>query len=272
MKRTLLEMTQEILSAMESDEVNSITDTVESNAVALLIKGVYYDICTEMNLFSNNSLFELNASGDILQPTLMTIPSNVMNVDWVEYDVQEDGDTYPDWQRITFVPLDEFLCRQNALRNDTSNVGEITFTLHGETFQTMYNSDRRPHSYTCVDDYTLLFDAYNSDLDTTLVKNKTRCSGAMIPVFTMSDTFTPDFNAQQFSYFFNKAKTRAFAELKQAPNQESAGEARNQKIILQKRKRTSENTPEVLRVGARYGRIAPMQAPYTIPNYLRQGD
>jgi hypothetical protein len=33
-KMTLLEMTQNILSAMNSDEVNSITDTVESLQVA----------------------------------------------------------------------------------------------------------------------------------------------------------------------------------------------------------------------------------------------
>lgn len=272
MKRTLLEMTQEILSAMESDEVNSITDTVESNSVALLIKGVYYDICTEMNIFSHNSLFELNASGNVSQPTLMTIPSNVTNIDWVEYDVKVTGDTYPDYQRIEFVPLDEFLDRQNALRNESADVGEMTFTLNGESFSTMYYDNRRPYCYTCIDDYTLLFDSYDADLDSTLQKSKTRCSGTLVPTFTMSDSFTPDFNAQQFSYFFNKAKTRAFAELKQAPNQESAAEARNQKIILQKRKRTSEDIPEVLKVGARYGRHAPMQAPYTIPNYLRQAD
>lgn len=272
MRYTNLEAVQLLASSLDSDEVNSVSDTVESNQLLLLLKSVYYDICTEINLAENNSLFELNASGDALQPTLMTIPSNVMRVDWVEYDVREDGDTYADWQRLEYVELDEFLGRQNALRNESADVGEMTFTLHAETFTTMYYDNRRPYYYTSVDDYTLLFDSYDADLDTTLTKAKTRCCGTMIPVFTMTDNFTPEFNAQQFSYYINRAKVRAFAELKQTPNAEAAGEARNQKIIMQKRKRTSENVPEVLRVGARYGRNAPMQAPYKIPNYLRQGD
>jgi len=272
MKRTLLEMTQEILSAMGSDEVNSITDTVESNSVALLIKGVYYDIATELDLCEHHSLFELNASGDSTQPTLMTVPSNVTNIEWVEYDVIEADETVSNYERIRFSPLDEFLTAQNALRNDDTTAAQIEFTLNGEVFSTYYNFDRKPHCYTTVDDYTLLFDAYNADVDTTLQKNKTRCSGSLIPTFSMVDTFTPDFNPQQFAYFLNKCKVRAFAELKQAENAEAGKEARNQKIILQKRKRIVENTPEVFRVGARYGRITPMQAPGTIPNYLKQGN
>ncbi len=272
MRYTNLEAVQLLLSSMDSDEVNSVADTVESNQVLLLLKSVYYDICSELNLSEHNSLFELNASGDIGQPTLMTIPSNVTRVDWVEYDVREDGDEFADWQKIDFVELDEFLTRQNALRNDTENTDEIEFTLNSETFTTMYYDDRRPYCYTSVDDYTLLFDGFNSSLESTLVKAKTRCSGTLIPAFSMTDNFVPDFNPQQFSYYINRAKVRAFAELKQAANQEAGREARNQKIILQKRKRTAENVPEVLRVGARYGRIAPMNAPYKIPNYLRQGD
>jgi len=272
MKRTLLEMTQEILNSMSSDEVNSITDTVESNSVALLIKGVFYDIATELNLLEHHSLFELNASGDSAQPTLMTVPSNVVHIDWVTYDVIEADETASNYEKIWFSPLDEFLSAQNALRNDDTTAAQIEFVLNGETFSTYYNNNRRPHCYTTIDDYTLLFDAYNADVDTTLQKNKTRCSGTLIPTFTMDDTFTPDLNPQQFSYFLNKCKVRAFAEIQQAENAEAGREARNQKIILQKRKRIVENTPEVLRVGARYGRTAPMQAPYSIPNYLRQGN
>ena len=272
MRYTNLEAVQLMLSSLDSDEVNSIHDTVESNQVALLLKSVYYDIATELNLYEHNSLFELNASLDADQPTLMHVPSNVTNIDWVEYDCRVDGDTYPDYQRIQFVPLDEFLTSQNSLRNETADVGEIEFTVHAETFTTMYYDNRAPQCYTSFDDYTLLFDSYDSTIDTTLQKSRTRCSGRMIPEFTMSDSFTPDFNPQQFAYYINRAKVRAFAELKQAPNQEAASEARNQKIMIQKRKRIVENIPEVYRVGARYGRTAPMNAPYSVPNYLRQGE
>lgn len=272
MRYTNLEAVQLILSSLDSDEVNSISDTVESNQVALLLKSVYYDIATELNLDEHHSLFELNASLDGTKPTLMYVPSNVVSIEWVEYNCKEDADEYADYQRVGYIGLDEFLTQQNSLRNETDNVGEMTFSVHGETFTTMYYDNKHPSCYTTLDDYTLLFDAYDASVDTTLQKSKTRCSGRMFPEFQMVDSFTPDFNPQQFAYYINRAKVRAFAELKQTPNQEAAKEARNQKIIIQKRRRIVENTPEVLRVGARYGRNAPMQTPYSIPNYLRQSD
>ena len=43
-KMTLLEMTQNILSAMDSDAVNSIGDTVESLQVADVIVETYYEL------------------------------------------------------------------------------------------------------------------------------------------------------------------------------------------------------------------------------------
>ena len=43
-KMTLLEMTQDILSDMDSDEVNSIATTSESLQIAQIIKTAYYNI------------------------------------------------------------------------------------------------------------------------------------------------------------------------------------------------------------------------------------
>ena len=41
MKFTLLEMVQEILSDMDSDEVDSIEDTVEAEQVATIVRSTY---------------------------------------------------------------------------------------------------------------------------------------------------------------------------------------------------------------------------------------
>lgn len=269
MKYTLLEAVQLILSAMDSDEVNSINDTVESYQVALLLKSVYYDIATELNIAAHDSLFELNASGDVAKPTLMTLPSNVTRWDWIEYDIIDTGETFSNYRRLEFMFLDDFLVLQNSLNGQTSNVGQMDFTSNGETFNVMYRTDKQPQWFTTFDDDTLLFDSYDNSVDTTLQKSKTRCSGAVYPTFTLSDTFTPDLHATQFAYYINRAKVRAFAELKQAANQEAARETRNQKIVIQKHKRTVIDKPEVLKVGARYGRRNPTQR---IPTILRQGN
>ena len=74
MRYTLKEMVDTILSAMESDEVNSISDTQESNQVVLILRSLYYDIANDIGLPEHSTFVELNASGDNTKPTLMTCP------------------------------------------------------------------------------------------------------------------------------------------------------------------------------------------------------
>ena len=94
------------------------------------------------------------------------------------------------------------------------------------TFPIFYFNDRFPTCYTTVDDFTLLFDAYNSDEDSTLQKSKTLCFGKLSPTFTLTDSFTPDLDAELFSLLLNEAKAQAFAELKQQQNPIAEGRSR----------------------------------------------
>ena len=48
-KMNLLAMTQDILSDMDSDDVNSINDSVEALQVAQIIKTTYYNIIDGKN-------------------------------------------------------------------------------------------------------------------------------------------------------------------------------------------------------------------------------
>ena len=48
-KLTLLQMTQDIMSDMDSDDINSINDSVEALQVAQIIKTTYYNIIDGKN-------------------------------------------------------------------------------------------------------------------------------------------------------------------------------------------------------------------------------
>ena len=255
MKMTLLELTQEILSSMESDEVYSINDTVESYQVALLLRGVYYYLATDIGLLEHESIFNLDASGDATKPVLMTVPNNVTRIDWVKYDKQDPAvDNGVVYLNTNFKPFDEFIEMQNGLQNVTADVSSMTQAGDtGTAFTFWYHTDRHPTWYTSFDNHTLIFDAYDSAIEITLQSSKTMCYGQVWPTFDLLDDFIPDLDITQFALFRNRAKVRAFAELKQAANQEAAGEARRQKIISQKRNRVVPDIPEVLKV-ARYGR------------------
>lgn len=254
MRKTLLEIVQLIASSLDSDEVNSISDTVESTQIAKIVESCYYDMITDITMPEHQSMFQLNASGNILKPTLMTIPQTVTHIDEIRYDNKLDTETNPDYQIVNWLPFYDFMMRQSALRNeDTSLVGVEDVVMNGETFKIMYRKTVMPQYYTTIDETTLIFDSYNSEVDDTLQKTKTLCKGTVYPSFTMNNSFTPNIDPTQFSLLINRAKVRAFKELKQQANEEAVGEARRQKIIVQKRKRKVPGQAEVYRV-ARFGR------------------
>jgi len=246
-------MVQHILSAMGSDEVNNYNDTVESYAVAMLIRQCFYDAAVELGLPEHESMFELDPSLDPSKPCIMFIPTTCTRLDKIYYDNKLLGETHSNMVELKYVPFNTFITMQNQMRNNTTGVGEQVVTNNGESFNFMYGTNTHPTYYTTMDDYTVLFNSFNNTVDTTLMKSKTMCYGAVYPSFTMSNTAVPDLDPTQFPYLLAKAKTRAFNEIKQQVNQESAAEARKQKIIIQKRQNRVTNKPEVLR-GPRYGR------------------
>ena len=252
MQQNLLQIVQTILSALDSDEVNSIDDTVESMQVATLLRQLYYDIAVDLDLKEHEGMIEINASGDPAKPVLMTIPSDVSDVKWVKYDSKEDGDTAPLYKDIQFMEFNDFITMTQSLREE-ANTGVMTITIGTETFEIVYRNDKHPSYFTTLDGTTLIFDSYDSSLDSTLVKNKSMVFGNRYPSFLLTNTFTPDLDPTQFSYFINKAKVRAFFELKQQQNPEAIGETRRQKIVQQVRKYRTQGLTSFERA-PKYGR------------------
>jgi hypothetical protein len=85
MKYTLLQLTQSILSALNSDQVNSISDTVESLQVAECIRTSYFNMLGRYDLPEHNQLLNLMASGNASMPTLMYKPPGVNRIEWIKY-------------------------------------------------------------------------------------------------------------------------------------------------------------------------------------------
>src|SRR5215831_12114775 len=84
-KQTLLQVVQTILSAMNSDEVNSIGDTSESLQVAECVRTSYHNMMGRYDLPEHNQPFQLTPSNDPTKPTLMYKPDGVNRVEWLKY-------------------------------------------------------------------------------------------------------------------------------------------------------------------------------------------
>lgn len=82
---TLLEIVQMILSSLNMDQVNSISDTPESIQVATVIKQTYMNMLGRYDMPEHNQPFQLTSPDLSGVPTLMLRPPGVTRIEWVKY-------------------------------------------------------------------------------------------------------------------------------------------------------------------------------------------
>lgn len=135
MKLTLLQLTQNILSAMNSDEVNSISDTTESMQVATAIQTTYMNMIGRYELPEHIQLIQLNPSNDPASPVLMTRPDDITRIEWIKYfDTNPaDGNTFTDQYGSYSHDLNTDL-QNNANGWSTSSTTSATVAVGTQTF------------------------------------------------------------------------------------------------------------------------------------------
>lgn len=333
-KQTLLAMTQQILSALSSDEVNSISDSTESLQVANIIQRKYYDIVSRGGLPDDDELFQLTASTDPTQPVVMTIPNTVAKMRWLKYfdsnsldgtsdttthDVNTDIVQQPSWvttanngvniglgtkgftvassslpvvlgesvtiesgvntmigtvlgyfgttltvnvtttigsgtfsnwiifsnggsggppgyKYVTILPLEQFIQMVNLFNPTNPEVRSYNFTDNGQSFIFYYKTNHTPQYCTCLSNFYILFDSYDSTVDNTLQSSKTLAFGRTVPLFSLTDGFVPDMDDNQFPLLVNESLALAFYELKQQPHAKAEQEIKRQWSTVQKNK------------------------------------
>lgn len=230
---TLLEMTQNILSDMNSDDVSSISETVESLQVAEIIKTKYYDLVATMVIPEHRTLIRLTALSDVSHPNYVKMEDDVKKIHYLSYDKRGSSTSKPNHSEIKYMEPTEFI-RMIMLRNpDSTGVDVITDFSGVETY---IETDKQPTYFTSFDDQYLVFDSYDSDIDSTLQASKCIAYGEVEPSFTMSDTFTPDLDSDLFPLLLSESKAYAFYTLKQMPNEKLERDVRNHKVRMQKNK------------------------------------
>lgn len=231
-KMNLLEIVQDILSDMDSDEINSINDTLESVQVAQIVKTTYYNILDGKDFPFLYELFQLSTSGTTARPTHMRIPDTIMDLDWIKYNVRKSTDTRDKFQKIQYKSPEDFVEITDKRISSDSNISTIT---DASGIKIYIYKDRAPTYFTSFDDDYLVFDAYDSAVETTLQNSKTQCHGKKNVSFTLSDAFIPDLPVQMFSYLLSEAKSTAFLTLKQMANPKA-----EQISVSQKRRMSQE--------------------------------
>lgn len=236
MKRTLLELTQDILVSLDGDEVSAIADTAESAQVAGIIRQCFYEIAANAKLPEHFSMFELTETSSA-SPTIMTKPTDVMTIDWIKYDNALAADSpVTDYRDVNFIDFPEFQNRQLGMDSTSTDISRFNYTVGSDTIPFVYTVTRAPLFYTTYNDNTIVFDAVNSTEETFLRKTKTMCYGLKESSWSHTDSAVPNLDHKLSNLLFQEAKAQCFSELKQVENERAEKKARRGWQTLYKEK------------------------------------
>jgi hypothetical protein len=226
-KMTLLEVVQEILSDMNSDNVNSINDTIEAQQVVQIAKRTYFNMVNERILPHTAGFFNLTALVEPARPTHVRIEDNVIRVESIKYDCRKELADPVDPQEIQYkLPKDfmDLVMQRNPSNDNVTTVLDVVPLF-------VYNNVA-PSYWTSFDDKHIVFDSYNSDVDSTIQSSKCYAYGEREPVWSSIDEFVPDIPAKMFPYFVSEAKGMCFMTIKEAPHQKVEQQADRQRKWL----------------------------------------
>jgi len=232
-KMTLLEMTQNILSSMNSDEVNSITDTVESQQVAEEIRNTFFELYSNRDIAEFQSLINLQATGDPDRPNTLKLPDNVERIKWIKYLNFRSGNS-PEYKYVKYLDPEAFIDR---IVEPGTNVYSVYATVPlTETGPIQYTIDaeKSPDYYTIMDnDSILVFDSFDVAFETNLTGSNSVAWGYLTPQFEMTDDYVPAIDANLFPHFLSEAKSSCFINIKEVANSKEEQRARRQLVRTQ---------------------------------------
>lgn len=210
-KMTLLAMTQNILSALDSDPVSDIDETVESTQVVEIIRESFYELMSSRNWGFLRTLTNLTGLGDTSNPTKMQIPNNLNKILWVKYNNVE----------VHYLTPEDF---HDKVSSRTPSAGLVDSNGYGLSVDPSY--------WTTYDDKYIIFDSRDSSVDNTLQQSKSSVYGVKEAVFTLSNVFTPDVPEKMFPLLLSEAKAQAFVNLKQQSNVREERKAQRARVAL----------------------------------------
>lgn len=188
-QRTVLELIQDIITETGGDAINSISDTIEASDVGTILKQVYSEIVDEYSLPSTRTVQALLGLADTNKPNIMKIPDGSYDIVWLKYDNRTGVSSNIAYAPIEYRTPEEFMTMvSSGPSTDTTNYKVVMWDTN---VPMIINKKHGPQFWTSFDDKYIVFDSYNSSVDSTLQSSKSMIYVETRPVLTVSNTFVP---------------------------------------------------------------------------------
>jgi hypothetical protein len=237
-KMSLLDMVQDILSDLNSDNVNSISDTVEAEQVARIIRSTFRNLYNDRVWPHTGSLLRLTSMADGNRPTHMKLLDDIEEIVWVKYDTRKQVSDPIKFVDVKYLEPSQFLDTVMA-RDADKDYAQVVIDIHGTPL--IIHNNSMPTYWTMFDDEHIVFDSYLATMDSVLVEKKTQVFGYREPEFLLKDEFVPDIPLKMFPYFLSECKSVASLKVKEVFSQKDEQNSNRQKAWLSRNKRHGAN-------------------------------
>lgn len=216
---TLLEVVQHCLSENDSDEVNSIGDTVEAQGYADIVRKVFYSMFNNISHSYYRKLGQLKALSNIDLPNIMSLPTDCIDYETIWY-TDAAGKLY----EVEFMDPEEFILKHSKPSSGTKKVKR-------KDWPTFYiPSNDSPKYYTTFDNQDIIFNSYDSKVDTTLQNEKSGIWYVYSPAWLDRDDYVLDIPLKYHSEFLHRVLSETSIKKRQIPSPSDDVGARKQAI------------------------------------------
>lgn len=231
-KLTLLEATQDILSALDFDPVDDIDETIESQQIAQELRTTYFTMMGEKDWPHLKETAALEGVADTDYPTKMRMPETINKVFWIRYNNKE----------VKYMDPTVF---QDMID------GRIDFEFANDQG---YLTNKDPEYWTTFDDDYIFFDSYDSDSESTVHAANSLAYVCKDPTWNHISTHTPDMPQKMFYGWLAEAKNSCFILFKQTANANEERRAKRFRNAMQNESWRNEKGENRYNSRINYGR------------------
>ncbi len=216
---TLLQVINACMDSIDGWRVSTIDDNLESQQAASIAEDVFHEIVNDAfyNDLSTN-IVQLEGLADSAKPNYLKIPTTLSNVheSTIYYNVRTgaSGTTTLNWQPVEYCHPQDFLERIGARSTQQANTQTVTdFSL----FQMVVLNKKAPSYCTSFDQVYVVFDSFDSDVDSALQQSQNIVHASVQRTFTKSDTYNIDLPEWFQPHYVQLVKARVSEYLRGEP-------------------------------------------------------
>lgn len=248
-KPTLLDIVQGILSDADGDNVNSLSDTVESIQCAQVVIDSFDHIVDTFDIKHHTKTVQLDATS-VTTPAQMTRPAGLHSIQWIKYDIRELIGDPPKFDYVTYMSQERFLELVHARSSAASNTQAMILDS-GHNIYIL--NDQSPTNWTVMDGYdNIVFDSYDALIETNLQTNRSLAYGDIKPTLSLADGSIPDLSDELFSTLKNDARAFYFDVFKDGVTKKVDERDRRSTVRAQRKRHITKL--EAKQTGQNYGR------------------